>query len=75
MSKKVLEYIRDGIKSRPNVNSRETHYKIFNRINQRQSEWKGFLKATRNMCKGLHKVFKTVVKYISQYLPPLGESG
>ena len=29
----------------------------------------------RNMCKGLHKVFKTVVKYISQELPLLGESG
>ena len=27
------------------------------------------------MGKGLHKVFKTVVKEISQYLPPLGESG
>ena len=27
------------------------------------------------MGKGLHKVFKTVVKYISQELPPLGESG
>ena len=27
------------------------------------------------MGKGLHKLFKTVVKDISQYLPPLGESG
>ena len=27
------------------------------------------------MGKGLHKVFKTVVKQISQDLPPLGESG
>ena len=27
------------------------------------------------MDKGLHKVFKTVVKDISQDLPPLGESG
>ena len=27
------------------------------------------------MGKGLHKVFKTVVKAISQDLPPLGESG
>ena len=27
------------------------------------------------MSKGLHKLFKTVVKDISQYLPPLGESG
>ena len=27
------------------------------------------------MGKGLHKVFKTTVKDISKYLPPLGESG
>ena len=27
------------------------------------------------MGKGLHKVFNTSVKYISQELPPLGESG
>ena len=27
------------------------------------------------MGKGLKKVFKTVVKYIPQYFPPLGESG
>ena len=27
------------------------------------------------MGNGLHKVFKAVVKYISQYLPILGESG
>ena len=28
----------------------------------------------QNMGKGLHKVFKNFVKYIYQYLPPLGES-
>ena len=27
------------------------------------------------MGKGLHKLFKTVAEYISQKLPPLGESG
>ena len=27
------------------------------------------------MGKGLHEVFKTAVKEISKYLPPLGESG
>ena len=40
---------------------------------QRQSEWKGALKATRSMGKVLHKVFSTVVKDISQELTPLGE--
>ena len=29
----------------------------------------------QNMGKGLHKVFKTAVKDILKYLPPLGESG
>ena len=33
------------------------------------------LNATRNMGKCLHEVFKTVVKEISQDLPPLVESG
>ena len=27
------------------------------------------------MGKGLHKIFKTVIKYILKDLPPLGESG
>ena len=44
-------------------------------MRQRQSEWKGALKATRSMGKGLHKVFSTVVKEILQELTHLGESG
>ena len=57
------------------VNKRDTRHKICDCIKQIQTNWKGVLKATRNMGKGSHKVFKTVVKEISQYLPPLGESG
>ena len=75
ISTEMLEYIRDGSQSHPNVNQIEARYKICNRIKQRQSEWKGALKAKRNMGKGSHKLFKTVVKDISQELPPLGESG
>ena len=45
---------------------KEARYKMCDRIGQIQSECKGSLKATRNMGKGLHKVFKTVVKEISQ---------
>ena len=71
----MLEEICDGSQSHPNVNRREARYKIRDRIKQRQSEWKGALKATRIMGKGLHKVFSTVVKEISQELTPLGESG
>ena len=71
----MLEDIRDVIQYHPNVNQREASYKICDRIKQRQSEWKGALEATQNMGKGLHKVFKTVVKDISQDFPPLRESG
>ena len=39
------------------------------------SQWKVALKATRNMGKGLHKVFNTILKEISQELTNLGESG
>ena len=60
----MLEDIRDGSQTHPNVNRRESCYKICYRISQRQSEWKRALKATRSMGKGLHKVFKTVVKEI-----------
>ena len=57
----MLEDIRDGRQSHPNNNRREAHYKIRDRIKQLQSGWKGALKSTRNMGKGLHKIFKTVV--------------
>ena len=62
ISTKMLEEICDRSQSHPNVNMIEEHYKIRYCIRQRQSEWKGELKSTRNMGKGLHKVFKTVVK-------------
>ena len=60
ISTEVLEDICDGSQSHPNVNKREAYYKICDHIRQRQSEQKGALKATKNMGKGLHKVFKTV---------------
>ena len=74
ISTEMLEDICDRSQSHPNVNRREARYKIRDRIRQIQSEWKGALKSTRNMGKHLHKVFKTVVKYILQQFPPLGES-
>ena len=75
MSKEMLENIRDGSQSYTSVNRREAHYKICDHIKQRQSEWKGYLKDTQDMGKGLQKVFKTAVKYILQDLPPSEESG
>ena len=75
ISTDMLEDIRDGSQSHPNVNQREARYKIRGSINQGQSEWKGALKATQNMGKCLQKVFKTFVKEILQDFPPLEESG
>ena len=71
----MLEDICDGSQTHPNVNRREARYKIRDFIRKRQAEWKGSLKYTRSMGKGLHKVFSTVVKEISQEFTPLGESG
>ena len=70
----MLEDIHDGSQSHPNVNMGEARYRIGDRIKKIQLKWKGALKSTRNMGKGLHKVFKTVIEDISQDLPPLGES-
>ena len=49
ISTEMLENIHDGSQTHPNVNRRESRYKIRDRIRQRQSEWKGALKATRSM--------------------------
>ena len=62
----MLKDIRGESQSHPNVNNREARYKIRDRIKQRKFEWKGALKATLNMGKISHGVFKTVVKNISQ---------
>ena len=75
ISAEMLEDIRDGSHTHPNVKRREVSYKISEYIRQRQLEWKGALKATWSMGKGLHKVFSTIVKQISQKMTPLGESG
>ena len=42
---------------------------------QNKFQWKGALRATHKMGKGLHKVFSTIVKEILQELTNLGESG
>ena len=72
ISMEMLEDICDGSQSHPYFNRREVRYKIRDSIKQRQLEWKGALEATQSTGKGLHKVFKTAVKDISQDLPPLG---
>ena len=72
MSTEMLEDICDRSQSHLDINRRDACYKIRDRIKQRQVEWKGVLKATEKMVKGLHKVLKAVVNEISQYLPLLG---
>ena len=46
ISTEMLEDIRDGSQTHPNVNKREARYKIRDRIKQRQLECKVALKAT-----------------------------
>ena len=66
ISMDMLENICDGSKSHLNINQRGACYKIRDYIRQRQLDWKGALKAMQNIGKSLHKVFKNVVRYISQ---------
>ena len=75
MSTEMLGEICNGSQYHPDIKKREARYKIRDRIKQRQPEWKGALKATQNIGKGLHNIFKTVVKDILHNLPPLDESG
>ena len=64
MSTDMLKYIQDGSPYHLIINRRETRYKICDRINQRQSEWKGYLLSTKSMSKGLLKEFKAVLNDI-----------
>ena len=51
ISTEMLEDIREGSQSHPNINKRESGYKICHRIRQRQSEWKGELKLGKTWVK------------------------
>ena len=75
ISTETLHDIRDGNQTHPNIDKREARLKIRDPIKQKKSQWKGSLKATRNMGKFLHKVFSTIVKEILHELATLGESG
>ena len=46
ISTEMLEDIRSGSQTHPNVNKREARYKICDRIRQKESQWKGDLKDT-----------------------------
>ena len=64
ISTETLHDIRDGNQTHPNIDKREARLKIRDYIKQKKLEWKGALKATHKMVKGLHKVFSTIVKEI-----------
>ena len=72
ISTEMLEDIRDGSQTHPKVNKREACYKICDRVSQKESQWKGALKAKPSMGKGLHKVFSTVVKEIFARIDTFG---
>ena len=60
--------ICDGNQTPPNIDKREARLKISDGIKQKKSQWKGALRATHKMGKGLHRVFSTIVLEISQYV-------
>ena len=75
ISTETLHDIRDGNQTHMNIDKREARLKIRDRIKQEKSEWKGALRATHKMGKGLHKELSTIVKDISQELTNFGETG
>ena len=54
ISTELLQDIRDGNQNHPKINKREARMAICDRIKQNKSEWKGVLRATHKMGKGLH---------------------
>ena len=75
ISTETLEDICNGNHTHQTVDKREARLKIRDRIKQSKLEWKGELKATHKMGKGLHRVFSTIAKEIFQELTNFGESG
>ena len=61
ISTETLHAIRDGNQTHPKIDKMEVRLKIRDCIKQKKSEWKGALRATHKMGKGLHKVFSTIV--------------
>ena len=75
ISTETLHDIRVVNQTHLNIDKREARLKIRDHIKQKKSQWKGALRATHKMGKGLHKVFSTIVKEILQELTNFGESG
>ena len=75
ISTETLHDIRDGNQTHPKINKREARMTIRDRIKQKKLQWKGALRATHKMGKGLYILFSTIVSEISQELTNFGETG
>ena len=74
ISTETLHDICDGNKTHPSIDKREARMAIRDSIKQKKSQWKGALRATHKMGKGLHRVSSTIVLEILQELTNFGES-
>ena len=75
ISTETLHDIRDVNQTHPSIDKREARLETRDCIKQNKSQWKGALRATHKMGKGLHRVFSTIVSEILQELTNFGESG
>ena len=75
ISAETLHDTRDGNQTHPSIDKRKARLEIRDRIKQKKPQWKGALRATHKMGKGLHRVFSTIVSEISQELNNFGETG
>ena len=57
----TLHDIRDGNQTNPNIDKRDARLKLHDQIKQNKLQWKGALRATHKMGKGLNRVFNTIV--------------
>ena len=72
ISTETLHDIRYGNQTHPNIDKREARLKIHDLIKQKKSQWKGLLKDTHKMGKGLHRVLSTIVSDILKELTNFG---
>ena len=75
ISMETLHDISDGNQTHHSIDKREALMAIRDRIKQKKLQWKGALRATQKMGKGLHRVFSTIVSEISQELTNFRETG
>ena len=75
ISTETLHDIRDGNQTHPKIDKMEARLAIRDRIKLKKFQWKGALRATHKMGKGLHRVFKAIVSEILQELTSFSEIG